>query len=298
MKLSAWISALRLRTLPLALSTVGAGSFLAIQNNKFSWPIFTWTITTTVLLQVLSNLANDYGDSQHGADSQHRVGPTRAVQSGAISLSEMKIGVIILVLLSLFSGIQLLNVAFGFGSLLFNVFLAIGLLSIVAAYTYTAGKRPYGYAGFGDLMVLVFFGLVGVGGSYFLYDPTFNFLILFPAFSLGFLATGVLNINNMRDMKSDQLAGKITIPVRIGLRSAKIYHAVLLIFAILSGGVYLLFTGLSLSSLLYILAIPLVLVNLIKVNANESAAELDPFLKQLAISTFFYTIFFGLSIVL
>jgi len=166
LKLAAWISALRLRTLPLALSTVGAGSFLAIQNGQFTWPVFLWTVLTTVLLQILSNLANDYGDSQHGADSADRVGPTRAVQSGIISSTEMKYGVIVFIVLSLLSGLQLLNVAFGFGTTQFNVFLAIGILSIIAAYTYTAGKRPYGYAGFGDLMVLIFFGLVGVGGSY------------------------------------------------------------------------------------------------------------------------------------
>ena len=298
MKLGAWISALRLRTLPLALSTVGAGTFLALQNDKFNWSVFLWTVLTTVLLQILSNLANDYGDSQHGADSQHRVGPTRAVQSGVITSSEMRIGVIVLVILSFLSGVQLLNIAFGLWSYQFNLFLGIGILSILAAYTYTAGKRPYGYAGFGDLMVLIFFGLVGVGGSYYLYDQQFNFLIILPAVAIGLLATGVLNINNMRDMKSDELAGKITIPVRLGLRRAKTYHFLLLSLAIVLGLVYLYLSGLKITSTLYLLALPLVILNIVKVLNVTEAEKLDPFLKQLAISTFLFMIFFGLSIVL
>ena len=298
LKLGAWISALRLRTLPLALSTVGAGAFLAIQHDKFTWPVFIWTVTTTVLLQILSNLANDYGDSQHGADSQHRVGPTRAVQSGIISPFEMKVGVIILALLSFISGLQLLNIAFGFGSRLFYVFLGIGLLSIIAAYTYTAGKRPYGYAGFGDLMVLIFFGIVGVAGSYYLFDPQFKRLVVLPALSLGLLATGVLNINNMRDLNSDRLAGKITIPVRLGFAKAKIYHALLLFTAIILAAIYIYLSGAQVTSLIFILALPMVLLNLFKVKGATASEELDPYLKQLAISTFFFMIFFGLAIVL
>lgn len=298
MKLGAWISALRLRTLPLALSTVGTGTFLAIQQGKFSWPIFSWTVITTVLLQILSNLANDYGDSFHGADSQDRVGPVRAVQSGLISPKEMKMGVIVLIVLSFASGIQLLNVAFGFGTTRFNIFLGIGILSIIAAYTYTAGKRPYGYAGFGDLMVLIFFGLVGVGGSYYLFDHEFNILVILPSLSLGLLAAGVLNINNMRDVDSDRLAGKITIPVRIGFIKAKSYHAFLLITAILAGFLYIYLTGLHPASLLYIFAIPLIIINLIKVRSIDTPRDLDPYLKQLALSTFVFMIFFGLAIVL
>jgi 1,4-dihydroxy-2-naphthoate octaprenyltransferase len=298
LKLSAWISALRLRTLPLALSTVGAGSFLALQHDKFTWPIFSWTIATTVFLQILSNLANDYGDSQHGADSQHRVGPTRAVQSGVISSAEMKVGVIVLALLSFISGVQLLNVAFGFGSKLFYIFLVIGVLSIIAAYTYTAGKRPYGYAGFGDLMVLIFFGLVGVAGTYYLFNPQFEILIVLPALSLGLLATAVLNINNMRDLNSDRLAGKVTIPVRLGLARAKNYHALLLSAAIILAAIYILLSGVKITSLIFVMAWPMVLLNLYKVKGTEMPAELDPYLKQLAISTFFFMLFFGLAIVL
>jgi 1,4-dihydroxy-2-naphthoate octaprenyltransferase len=210
----------------------------------------------------------------------------------------MKVGVIILALLSFISGLQLLNVAFGFGSRLFYIFLGIGVLSIIAAYTYTAGKRPYGYAGFGDLMVLIFFGLVGVAGTYYLFNPEVESLIVLPALSLGLLATGVLNINNMRDLNSDRLAGKITIPVRLGLAKAKTYHAVLLLSAITLAAIYIYLSGVKVTSLIFILALPMVLLNLYKVKGAKAAEELDPYLKQLAISTFFFMLFFGLGIVL
>lgn len=298
MKFRAWISALRLRTLPLALATVGTGTFLAIQHQKFDWNIFAWAVLTTVLLQVLSNLANDYGDSQHGADSEHRVGPERAVQSGIISSSEMRVGIIVLVLLSLLSGIMLLNVAFGLGSKQFFIFLGIGILSIIAAYTYTAGKRPYGYAGLGDLMVLIFFGLVGVGGSYYLFDSVVEISILLPALAIGLLATGVLNINNMRDLESDELAGKITIPVRLGFTKAKSYHYVLLVSAIVLSTGYLIYSGPGLASLIFLPALPLIIINLFQVSRADGGAKLDPLLKQLAIATFLFMIFFGLAIAL
>ena len=180
MKTRAWISALRLRTLPLALSSIGMGSFLAAADNVFKLNVLVWAALTTVFLQILSNLANDYGDSVNGADSEDRVGPTRAVQSGIISLAEMKIGIIIFVLLSLVSGIILLSETVGIGTNLFYWFMGFGVLSIVAAYTYTAGKRPYGYAGLGDIMVLIFFGILGVGGSYFLYALQINYQVILP----------------------------------------------------------------------------------------------------------------------
>jgi len=298
LKVSAWISALRLRTLPLALSTVGTGSFLAIHNNTFSWDVFSWAVITTVLLQILSNLANDYGDSQNGADSIYRVGPERAVQSGIISAREMRIGIFILVVLAFSSGIILLVQALGFPSLEFFAFLGIGILSIAAAYTYTAGKRPYGYYGFGDLMVLVFFGLVGVGGSYYLFSPKFQTGIILPAISLGLLATGVLNINNMRDIESDKKAAKITIPVRIGFARAKVYHTILLLTAVITALLYILLQEYSNLSLIFLLGIPLIFINLIKVNKTKIPALLDPLLRQLAIATFFFMLFFGLSIIL
>ena len=298
MKVKAWISALRLRTLPLALSTVGMGSFMAIEHQVFDKTILGWAVLTTVLLQILSNLANDYGDFQNGADSALRVGPERAVQSGLISSGEMKIAILIFVLLSLISGVKLLEVAFGLGSIDFYVFLGFGILSIIAAYTYTAGKRPYGYAGLGDIMVLIFFGLLGVAGSYYLFSKSITIDILLPSVALGFLATGVLNINNMRDVEADKNAGKNTIPVRYGRKNALGYHWFLLIGALVTSATYLILHGLTLTSMIWLLGVPMVILNGVKVSKEEKQVNLDPYLRHLAISTFLFMIFSGLAMVL
>jgi len=298
MKVRAWISAFRLRTLPLALSSIGMGSFLAAANNIFKSDVFLWSALTTVLLQVLSNLANDYGDTVHGADSELRVGPERAVQSGALSVGEIKTGIILFAVLSFLSGLYLLSITVGIGSSLFYWFLGFGLLSILAAYTYTAGSRPYGYAGLGDIMVMVFFGLLGVGGSYFLYGLSISYDIILPSVAMGALATGVLNINNIRDINADIEAGKQTIPVRFGKQKAVVYHWLLIITAILMSGTYILLHGLHLASLIWLLGIPLLIFNGYKIAIITTDKDLDPYLKQLALSTFVFMVFFGLAIII
>jgi 1,4-dihydroxy-2-naphthoate octaprenyltransferase len=199
-----WVSAFRLRTLPLALSSIMMGGFLAASVNAFQWDIFLLCISTTIFLQVLSNLANDYGDSIHGADSVDRKGPSRAVQSGKISANQMKTGIIVFVLLSLISGVSLLFVAFGLNWNAILFFLGLGILSILAAIAYTVGKRPYGYAGLGDISVFIFFGLIGVLGSLYLFIHELKWEYILPAISCGVFAVGVLNINNIRDIESDQ----------------------------------------------------------------------------------------------
>src|SRR5688572_11573408 len=229
MNVRIWLQAFRLRTLPLALSCIAMGGFLAASANAFQWDIFFLCILTTIFLQILSNLANDYGDTIHGADSADRKGPSRAVQSGAISPRQMRNAVVIFVLLSLVAGISLLIVSFGINwkSILF--FLCLGLLSILAAIAYTVGKKPYGYIGLGDFSVLIFFGLVGVMGSYYLFTKQITWYEILPALSCGFFSIAVLNINNIRDIDSDRKAGKFSIPVRIGRDRAIVYHWFLLI---------------------------------------------------------------------
>jgi 1,4-dihydroxy-2-naphthoate octaprenyltransferase len=298
MKTQAWISALRLRTLPLALASIGMGSFLAAADHVFRLEVLVWAGLTTIFLQILSNLANDYGDSVNGADSEHRIGPERAVQSGVISIGEMKIGILTFVLLSLVSGIILLSETVGLGTSLFYWFLGFGVLSITAAYTYTAGNRPYGYAGFGDIMVLIFFGVLGVGGSYFLYALQIDYIIILPAISMGTLATGVLNINNIRDIDADTKAGKNTIPVRFGKKNAIIYHWLLIIIAIISAAAYIFLQGTSIYNLIWLPGLPLLFVNGYKVATTPLQKDLDPYLKQLALSTLLFMITFGLAIVL
>jgi 1,4-dihydroxy-2-naphthoate octaprenyltransferase len=293
----AWLQAFRLRTLPLALSSILMGAFLAGSVGTFQWSIFLLCVSTTIFLQILSNLANDYGDSINGADHAGRKGPLRAVQSGAISAQQMKLAVILFVLLSLASGISLLLVSFGFdwGALLF--FLALGILSIAAAIAYTVGRKPYGYAGLGDFSVLIFFGLVGVMGSFYLFNKSISWLELLPALSCGFFSIAVLNINNIRDIESDRTAGKFSIPVRIGREKAIGYHWFLLMSGVGASIVYMVLTYRSPLQFLFCIVIALFLRNGLAVSQKPSV-ELDPYLKQMALSTLLFVILFGVGLLI
>lgn len=290
-----WITAFRLRTLPLALASIGMGSFLAAAAGKFSWSIFILCVLTTIFLQVLSNLANDYGDAVNGADSIDREGPKRMVHSGAISLRAMKMAILIFVLLSLLTGITLLLVALGFNWKALLFFLTVGILSIIAAIAYTAGRKPYGYMGLGDLSVLIFFGLVGVLGSYYLYTGQFEPSLILPALSCGLFSVAVLNVNNIRDIKSDKKAGKFSIPVRIGRRKAIYYHWFLLLTGILSTTIFVIFFGHQYWQWLFLLAVPFIIYNGMAINKKENSSELDPYLKQMALSTLLFVFLFGIG---
>ena len=288
-----WLSAFRLRTLPLALSSIGMGSFLAAAAGKFSWLIFTLCALTTIFLQILSNLANDYGDTMNGADSDHREGPQRAVQSGAISLVAMKVAIAIFIILSLISGVSLLYVSFGLNKQDFLFFFGLGLLAILAAVAYTAGRKPYGYMGLGDLSVLLFFGLVGVMGSYYLYTNTISLDLFLPALSCGLFSVAVLNVNNIRDIESDKKAGKYSIPVRIGREAAVKYHIALILIGVLASFAYSLINYHSWFQFAFIIVLPMFSINIKAVKNKSSAKELDPYLKQMALSTLIFILFFG-----
>lgn len=290
-----WLVAFRLRTLPLALSSIGMGSFLAAANGYFNINIFLFCALTTVFLQVLSNLANDYGDTVNGADHADREGPSRAVQSGEISLKQMKWAISVFVILSLISGVSLLYVAFGLNWQVFLFFFLLGIISIMAAVTYTAGTKPYGYIGLGDISVFLFFGLVAVLGSYFLYAQAFHWQLLLPAISCGLFSVGVLNINNIRDIESDKLAGKFSIPVRIGRKAAVNYHIALIGFGTLSALIYTYLNFNSYFQFAFVAMLPLFAVNIKAVKNNLKAQEIDPYLKQLAISTLLFVLLFGLG---
>lgn len=297
MNSKAWLQAFRLRTLPLALSSILMGGFLAASTRAFQWSIFLLCISTTIFLQVLSNLANDYGDSIHGADHGGRKGPSRAVQSGAISAQQMKAAVVLFVLLSLASGISLLFVSFGWDWSALLFFLGLGVLSIGAAIAYTVGKKPYGYMGLGDFSVLIFFGLVGVMGSYYIFTKTISWLEILPALSCGFFSIAVLNINNIRDIKSDRMAGKFSIPVRIGKDRAVVYHWFLLLTGIGASVVYMVLTYRSPLQFLFCIAVPLFFRNGLAV-LKKPSAELDPYLKQMALSTLLFVILFGVGLMI
>ncbi|SIT86337.1 1,4-dihydroxy-2-naphthoate prenyltransferase [Pontibacter indicus] len=295
----AWISAFRPRTLPLAFSCIGMGGFMAAAYGAFDALVVGLCVLTTLFLQILSNLANDYGDSIHGADSEHREGPKRAVQAGIIKAEHMKKGMAVFSLLSLVSGLLLLWVAFGTeGIYLFLVFLGLGLASIWAAINYTAGSKPYGYAGLGDIFVFLFFGLVGVLGTFFLQSQSLPALVILPAMVCGFFATAVLNVNNIRDIKSDVLAGKRSIPVRLGPKRARIYHIILLIGGVTSAFTYVLLHFYSTWQFLFVLTLPLLISNGVNVWRKQTSAELDPYLKQMAITTMLFVLLFGIGQVL
>ncbi len=295
----AWITAFRLRTLPLAFSCIFAGSFVAAYYNSFQWLILILALLTTLFLQILSNLANDYGDTVNGADHEGRVGPTRMVQSGQITLPQMKMAIAVFSLLSLFSGLGLIYVSFdGFVQLRFVLFFLLGVGAIVAALKYTMGSNPYGYKGFGDLFVLVFFGLTGVGGTYFLHANGWNWMVLLPALSVGFLSTGVLNVNNMRDLESDRQAGKSTLVVKLGLQSAKKYHFTLIILSIALLIVFVVLNDFNWINLLFLLATPLLFIHLKVIKTAQTADDFDPQLKKLALSTLALVLLFGLGLML
>ncbi len=294
-KTKAWIHAFRLRTLALALSSTLAGALLSGKSN-FNTSVFVMALFTTLFLQILSNLANDYGDFQHGADSDGRVGPKRAVQSGEILPGEMLRMIIVFVVFSLISGILLLYFALGAEKLLFALlFFLLGVASIAAAVKYTAGKNPYGYKGFGDLFVFIFFGLVGVMGTHFLMQNIWDYTILFPAITIGLMSTGVLNLNNMRDIENDAKVSKITIPVMIGSAKAKRYHFSMIVASYFSALVYFFIHFNHYGQFVAFITLPLFVRHLWVVFKNVEPRLLDPELKIQAISTLFFSLSFGLA---
>lgn len=287
---------MRPRTLPLALACVGMGSFLAASQGFFVWPVFALCALTTICLQILSNLANDYGDTVNGADSAERQGPTRAVQGGLISLAAMRRAMALFVVLSLGFGIGLIWVAFGQSWQDMLAFLGLGVAAVFAAILYTAGKKPYGYAGLGDLSVLLFFGFVAVMGTYYLYAQELPLALVLPSISLGFFSVGVLNVNNIRDIESDALAGKKSVPVRIGRKAAVAYHGILLFTGLGTAAAYTLLNYQSPWQWLFLITVPLFVKNFVGVKNNQKASQIDPYLKQMALSTLLFVLTFGIGL--
>lgn len=286
--IKSWLGAMRLRTLPLAASVVITGSASTIDASEFSWLIFGLTLTTTFLLQILSNLANDYGDFKNGADTQDRVGPTRAVQSGEITADQMKNAMVITATLSFISGVALLWTSLGQSGYLTEaiLFLGLGFSSIAAAVKYTAGKNPYGYRGLGDVFVFLFFGFVGVMGTAFLQSKEISQISIFNALVIGSFSTAVLNLNNLRDHINDKAAGKMTLVVKMGFEKGKTYQYLLLILAFVSA----LYVSYNINSYWGMLAFILPIIRLRKIKRTSEPKELDPELKKFAISALIYSI--------
>ena len=294
-----WIEAARPRTLPLAIASILLGNFLAFAAGKFSFLTGFLAILTTLLLQILSNFANDLGDSMNGVDNANRKVALRAVQTGKISQAEMKRAVILTSTLSLLSGISLIYVGLYQASWeTILSFLGIGLLAILAAIAYTVGKKPYGYMGLGDLSVFLFFGWVGTLGTYYLQTGILNFYILIPASGCGFLSVAVLNLNNLRDLENDRKTGKNSIPVRIGKKLGFYYQKTIMTLGFSTFIIYLMYQGkpiqLAQNIILMVGWYPLVQI-IRNLHVGMTPAQIDPYLKKTALSTLFMIIIFGIS---
>lgn len=299
MKIKFWIKAMRLRTLPLALSGTMVGSSLAFAQGKFSWAVAVLAALTALSLQILSNLANDLGDFQNGKDTADRIGPERAMQNGWISVKEMKLGLAFWISLSLTFGALL--VIFGSNELAVNstlLFIVLGLAGVVAALKYTMGKNPYGYKAMGDIFVFVFFGLVSVLGTQFLHTHTFEPWHLLPAVAFGFLSSGVLNVNNLRDYKSDKANNKITLVVLIGVKYASMYHAFLVLTALYLLVMYIVVVYSSWTQFVFVLVFPLFFKHLKKILQFNEHEELIPELKNLSLSTFLLAVLYAISLII
>ncbi|MDX1463550.1 MAG: 1,4-dihydroxy-2-naphthoate octaprenyltransferase [Marinirhabdus sp.] len=296
-KIKAWISAARLRTLPLSMSGIIVASAAAMRVDAFNTSIMVLAMLTTLGFQILSNFANDYGDGVKGTDNADRIGPARAMQSGILTAKELKYGMVVTAILTLFIASLLIFTAFGNEQFILSlVFFNLGIAAIVAAITYTVGKRAYGYRALGDLFVFIFFGLVGVVGCYFLYTQSISNYIVLPAITIGLLSTAVLNLNNMRDRLADAKVNKNTLAVYLGEHKVKSYHTVLLFVAFGSACLYNLLTSSS-----WILYVPLIAFlplasNAVVVWKNKEPRRLDPELKKVALSTFLYALLFFVSI--
>lgn len=297
-----WVQACRLQTLPLAAASIIVAGGLAQQQDRFNLSIFLLSLLTALCLQILSNLANDYGDALTGADNS-RIGPSRAMQSGLLSPRAMKTAIGITILACLISGLSLLTLSFGHDLMHWLIFLGLGLAAIVAAITYTMGKIPYGYRAMGDLSVFIFFGLLGVLGSFYLQTLTLPKEIMLPAFSIGLLSAAVLNVNNMRDVYHDKAANKITLVVLLGREKAFIYHLILIFTAMLCGALYLyLLPNSETWQYIFLLTASPFIKSCIEMNQaiKEDVREGDIFnhqLKNTAISTFVFSLLFTLVLI-
>ncbi|MFT6066483.1 MAG: 1,4-dihydroxy-2-naphthoate octaprenyltransferase [Paraglaciecola sp.] len=306
MDVKSFIKAARLRTLPLSVSGIIVGSYLGTEYLNsisasssriivWSTPILWLAILTTIGFQVLSNFANDYGDGIKGSD-KNRTGEARMVASGAISPKQMKLAMIVTSMITLIIALVLIYVAFDKDNFGYSIlFFALGIASIIAAIKYTVGKSAYGYSGFGDVFVFVFFGLVSVVGSYFMYTKFINFEIFLPAISVGLLSTAVLNLNNLRDREEDIKNDKNTLVVKLGTEKGKKYHYFLIITALVSTIIYVFLDFTSVYQLVFLVAFIPLLKNIKTVAQNKVPAELDTELKKVALSTFLFAILLGIG---
>jgi 1,4-dihydroxy-2-naphthoate octaprenyltransferase len=289
-KMKIWLEAFRLRTLPLSLSGIILGSFIALHDGFWSTGIFIFSLLTTLFFQILSNLSNDLGDHLKGTDNENRVGPMRSTQSGAISAKQMTNAVKVFVVLSFLSaGILIYLSSAILSTQAIWIYIFLGIASVLAALLYTLGKKAYGYNGLGDIFVFVFFGLVSVLGVYGLYSSSFSWMNVPAACGIGLLSAAVLNLNNLRDHENDKVAGKRTVVVKMGFAKGKNYHFGLIIAAAACFSYFVILHTGTFTAIALVFFVPLIL-HLKRVKENENARDLDPELKKVALSTFFIAV--------
>ena len=302
-----WIEAARLRTLPLSVSGIIVGSMYALANptddvltptEVFNWKLFAFAIITTLGLQILSNFANDYGDGMKGTDNEDRVGPKRTIQSGVITPQAMKNAIVLTSILTFLSAIYLIYLAFGAHNLGYSLFyLILGIAAIASAIRYTVGNSAYGYRGFGDVFVFVFFGLVSTLGVNFLYSKQLDAILVLPATAIGFLSVAVLNLNNLRDEASDRKSGKNTLVVKIGIENAKKYHYFLIVGAMILVLLFAYLSNFNFDQYLFVLAYFPLVKHVVTVYKNHNSKLLDPELKKVALSTFALSVMLALCMI-
>ncbi len=296
--IKAWLNAARLRTLPLSISGIIVGSGMAAHLGAFDAQILSLALLTTIGFQVLSNFANDLGDSQKGTDNAQRVGPARAIQSGLLSQKQMRLAIIIMSLVSFSSALLLIYKSVeNLSTKEIYAYIVLAIACIIAAISYTVGKNAYGYRALGDFMVFLFFGFVSVVGVFMLYGKGFQWLTIFPAISIGAWSTAVLNLNNLRDIENDRIMNKRTIAVNLGFEKGKIYHVILVCSGLATWFfcVYLLATVHS-NYFLFLALIPSIgfVLHLQRTIQEQSPANLDKELKKVALFTFFSALLFAI----
>ena len=292
-----WIQAARLRTLPLSVSGIIVGSAYAYYQGYSDWRIVVLALLTTLGLQVLSNYANDYGDGVKGTDA-NRIGEKRLVAAGVITAEQMKKAVIITAVLTFINALLLIYVAFGKENFALSlIFILLGIGSIGAAIKYTVGKSAYGYSGFGDVFVFIFFGLVSVIGSNFLFTHFIDWKLFLPATAIGLLSVAVLNLNNMRDIDNDKNFQKKTLAVRMGLNAAKTYHLIIIVLAFILMTSYCFIEKKGIFGYLYLISLPVFVHHLIYVLKNDGKS-LDKHMKVIAEGTMLFAVSAGVGMIL
>ncbi len=290
MKIRYWINAARLRTLPLSLSGILVGNFFAFYHPDFSYITLALCVYLAICIQILSNFANDYGDGVKGTDNENRVGPKRMLQAGLLSKIDLKRGIIIITMKIAILTLILLWITLNNERLYFFLFLVLGILSVIAAITYTIGKKPYGYMGLGDISVFIFFGIISVLGSYFLHTKTLPLELILIASSIGFFSVGVLNLNNIRDVKNDKESQKNTLVVKFGAKVAKRYHFILLLLPFVLTSWYFYLTDIKILNYIYLILLIPVIKHLLFITKNNESKKIDSQLKVVVFITLLYSI--------